>query len=285
MKETPSSVDTAASPSSATSAGGPPADVAACMRAAFAPALLQGKVALVTGASRGIGRAIAVAFGALGATVVVNYAGNENAAAETLRLIEAAGGKGRLARFDVSDFSAVQDTVKALEKDLGGIDILVNNAGISRDNLFVKFKEEEWDANIDTNLKGTFACARAVAMGMMRKRAGKIINLSSVIGLMGNAGQTAYAASKAGVLGLTKSLARELASRNVQVNAIAPGYISTDMTSAHGDKLVESVLKQIPMERLGDPVEIARMAVFLASPLSDYVTGQTFAVDGGMTMA
>jgi 3-oxoacyl-[acyl-carrier protein] reductase len=278
MTDTPPRADSAA-------AAIVPADVSVCVRAAFAPKLLDGKVALVTGASRGIGRAIAVAFGTLGATVVVNYAGNEVAAAETLRLIEAAGGKGKLARFDVSDFTAVQDAVKALEKELGGIDILVNNAGISRDNLFVKFKEEDWDANIDTNLKGSFACSRAVAMGMMRKRAGKIINLSSVIGLMGNAGQTAYAASKAGVLGLTKSLARELASRNVQVNAIAPGYISTDMTSAHGDKLVESVLKQIPMERLGDPVEIARMAVFLASPLSDYITGQTFAVDGGMTMA
>jgi 3-oxoacyl-[acyl-carrier protein] reductase len=242
-------------------------------------------VALVTGASRGIGRAIAVAFGTLGAEVIVNYAGNEAAAAETLRAIEAAGGRGRLARFDVSDFTGVQEALKALEKEMGGIDILVNNAGVSRDNLLVKFKEDEWDANLDTNLKGAFACARAVAMGMMRKRAGKIINLSSVIGIIGNAGQVAYAASKAGVLGLTKSLAKELATRNVQVNAIAPGFISTDMTAAHGEKLVASVLAQIPMERLGDPVEIARMAVFLASPLSDYVTGQTFAVDGGMTMA
>jgi len=260
-------------------------DVAASMRAHYAAGLLSGKNALVTGASRGIGRAIAVAYGSLGANVVVNYAGNETAARETLDEVLAAGGTGRIVRFDVADFTAVQETLKALDKELGGFDILVNNAGVSRDNLLVKFKEEEWDANLDTNLKGAFNCTRALAMGMMRKRAGKIINVSSVIGLIGNAGQSAYAASKAGLLGLTKSVARELASRNVQVNAIAPGYISTDMTAAHGDKLIEDVIRKIPLERLGEPVEIARMAVFLASPLSDYVTGQTFAVDGGMTMA
>jgi 3-oxoacyl-[acyl-carrier protein] reductase len=258
--------------------------VSEIFRSSYSPNLLAGKVALVTGGSRGIGRAIALAYGALGAKVIVNYAGNESAARETAAEIERCGGKALIAKFDVSNFTQVQDIIKALEKDNGGVDILVNNAGVSKDNLFVKMKEDEWDANLDTNLKGAFNCARAVAMGMMRKRGGKIINISSVIGITGNGGQAGYASSKAGLFGLTKSLAKEFATRNVQINAIAPGYITTDMTTAHGDKLVENVLKQIPMERLGEPIDIAKMAVFLASPLADYITGQTFAVDGGMTM-
>jgi 3-oxoacyl-[acyl-carrier protein] reductase len=260
------------------------ADVVETIRKCFNPQLLQGRVVLVTGGSRGIGRAIAIAAGAVGAQIIVNYAGNAKAAADTVSEIEKAGAKAQAVAFDVAQFNAVQEAIKALEKDLGRIDVLINNAGVSKDNLFVKFKEEDWDANLDINLKGSFHCARAVAMGMMRRRSGKIINISSVIGLIGNAGQAGYAASKAGLLGLTKSLARELATRNVQVNAIAPGYITTDMTSAHGEKLMESVLRQIPMEKLGDPVEIAKMAIFLSSTLSDYITGQTFAVDGGMTM-
>lgn len=259
-------------------------DIAAEIKKIYTPQLLSGKVAVVTGGSRGIGRAICVGLGACGAKVVVNYAGNEAAASETAALVKAAGGEAKIVKFDVANFTEVQEAFKQIEKDFGVVDILVNNAGVSKDNLFVRFKEEEWDANIDTNLKGSFNCARAVAMGMMKKRAGKIVNLSSVIGLLGNAGQTAYAASKAGLLGLTKSLAREFASRNIQVNAIAPGYISTDMTAAHGEKLVAEVLTKIPMERLGDPGEIAKMAVFLCSPASNYVTGQTLAVDGGMTM-
>ncbi|NBO37609.1 3-oxoacyl-[acyl-carrier-protein] reductase [bacterium] len=261
-----------------------PIQVAEAIRKTYNPSILSGKVALVTGGSRGIGRSIALALGACGARVIVNYAGNAAAAQETVAGIEAAGGQARAVQFDVSNSSQTTDAIKALEKEFGGIDILVNNAGVSRDNLFIKMKDEEWDANINTNLKGAFVCARAVTMGMMRKRAGKIINISSVIGLAGNVGQAAYAASKAGILGLTKSLAKELATRNIQVNTICPGYIATDMTSAHGDKLIENVLKQIPMERLGDPVEIARMALFLASDASNYVTGQTLAVDGGMTM-
>jgi len=255
------------------------------IRKSFNSNALQGKLVLVTGGSRGIGRAIAVAMGACGAKVIVNYAGNEAAAEETVAAIKAIGSEARAVQFDVSKSAQVTDTLKALEKELGGFDVLVNNAGVSRDNLFIKMKDEEWDANINTNLKGSFLCAKAVTMGMMRKRAGKIINISSVIGLTGNVGQAAYAASKAGILGLTKSLAKELASRNIQVNAICPGYITTDMTSAHGDKLIENVLKQIPMERLGEPLEIARMAVFLATDASNYITGQTFAVDGGMTMS
>lgn len=258
--------------------------IASEIKKIYSPTLLHEKVVVVTGGSRGIGRAIAVAMGACGAKVVVNYMGNEAAASETAELVKSAGGQSKICKFDVANFAEVQESFKQIEKEWGAVDVLVNNAGVSKDNLFVRFKEEEWDANIDTNLKGAFNCSRAVAMGMMKKRSGKIINLSSVIGLLGNAGQTAYAASKAGLLGLTKSLAREFASRNIQVNAIAPGYISTDMTAAHGDKLVENVLKQIPQERLGEPIEIAKAAVFLASVASDYVTGQTMAVDGGMTM-
>lgn len=258
--------------------------IVAELRAVYNPQLFSGKTALVTGGSRGIGRAISIAFGALGAKVIVNYAGNEVAAKEVVDAILKIGGEARMVQFDVSQSTVVAEILKNLEKETGGIDILVNNAGVSKDNLFVRMKEEEWDANIDINLKGAYNCTRALAMGMMRKRAGKIINISSVIGLTGNAGQTAYAASKAGLLGLTKSLAREFGSRNMQVNAIAPGYIATDMTSVHGEKLIENVLKQIPLERLGEGVEVAKLAVFLASAASDYITGQTYAVDGGMTM-
>jgi 3-oxoacyl-[acyl-carrier protein] reductase len=250
----------------------------------FAPGQFQSKLVLVTGGSRGIGRAICLAFGALGAKVVVNYAGNDAAANETAELVKHLGGTPILSRFNVSSASDVQGALSALEKEHGGFDILVNNAGVSKDNLFVRMKEEEWDANLNTNLKGCYLCTKALTMGMMKKRSGKIVNISSVIGLTGNAGQAAYAASKAGILGLTKSLAKELASRNIQVNAVAPGYITTDMTSAHGEKLIESVLKQIPAEKLGEPADIAKMVLFLSSQASNYITGQTFAVDGGMTM-
>jgi 3-oxoacyl-[acyl-carrier protein] reductase len=247
--------------------------------------LLAGKVALVTGASRGIGRCIAVAYGALGAKVIVNHiVGTENDAAETARIIEKFGGKAHLSCFDVSNFTQTQEAFKELEKEVGGVDILVNNAGISRDNLLARMKEDEWDSTIAINLKGTFNCSRAAIMGMMKKRSGKIVNISSVIGLVGNAGQAAYAASKAGILGLTKSVAKEVASRNIQVNAIAPGYISTSMTAALGEKLIQDVMAKIPSSRLGECTDIAKAAVFLGSPLSDYVTGQTLAVDGGMTM-
>lgn len=259
-------------------------DVATTIKSIYAQGLFAGKNVLVTGGSRGIGRAIAQAFGALGANVIINYAGNAAAAEETKKNIEKDGGKAVCVPFDVSQFNHVQEAIKQLEKDHGGIDILINNAGISKDNLFVRFKEEEWDATIDINLKGAFNCARAVAMTMMRKRAGKIINISSVVGLTGNAGQSAYAASKAGILGLTKSLALELASRNVQINAIAPGYMVTDMTGSLGEDLIGKVLPKIPMGSLGDPIEIAKAVLFFASPAASYITGQTIAVDGGMTM-
>lgn len=254
------------------------------IRKTFTENLLAGKTALVTGGSRGIGKAIAIAFGSLGAKVIVNYSGNEKAANETVAEIESIGGKASAVQFDVSNFLQTQAAIKEIEKSSGSIDILVNNAGISKDNLFLRMKEDEWDANINVNLKGCFNCIKAVTSGMLKKRSGKIINMSSVIGITGNAGQVAYAASKAGIFGLTKSVAREIATRNIQVNAIAPGYILTDMTMAHGEKLVEQVVKNIPMAKLGDAIEIAHMAVFLASPASDYITGQTFAVDGGMTM-
>lgn len=261
-----------------------PQNVCQVIREIYAANLFSGKNVLVTGGGRGIGRAISVAFGALGAKVIINYAGNAEAAQSTVQEIINNGGTAACVQFDVSQFNLVQETIKNIEKEHGNIEILINNAGISKDNLFVKFKEEEWDATLDINLKGAFNCARALAMSMMRKRAGKIINISSVVGLMGNAGQAAYAASKSGLFGLTKSLAQELASRNVQINAIAPGYISTEMTGALGSELIDKVLAKIPAEKLGDPVEIAKAAVFFASPAASYVTGQTLAVDGGMTM-
>jgi 3-oxoacyl-[acyl-carrier protein] reductase len=260
------------------------ADVAKNICNIYAQNLLIGKIALITGGSRGIGRAISIAFGALGAKVIVNYAGNAQAAEAVVTEIKSNGGMATCVKFDVSDHALVQETMKALEKEHGSIDILVNNAGISKDNLFVKFKEDEWDQTLDTNLKGAFNCSKAVTMGMMKKRAGKIINISSVIGLTGNAGQSAYAASKAGIIGLTKSLARELASRNIQVNAIAPGYISTDMTNVLDTTVTNKIIDSIPAAKIGDPLEIASAAVFLASPAGAYVTGQTLAVDGGMTM-
>ena len=260
------------------------ADVAKNICNIYAQNLLTGKIALITGGSRGIGRAISIAFGALGAKVIVNYAGNAQAAEAVVTEIKSNGGMATCVKFDVSDHALVQETMKALEKEHGSIDILVNNAGISKDNLFVKFKEDEWDQTLDTNLKGAFNCSKAVTMGMMKKRAGKIINISSVIGLTGNAGQSAYAASKAGIIGLTKSLARELASRNIQVNAIAPGYISTDMTNVLDTTVTNKIIDSIPAAKIGDPLEIASAAVFLASPAGAYVTGQTLAVDGGMTM-
>jgi 3-oxoacyl-[acyl-carrier protein] reductase len=259
-------------------------DVAQIIRTLFAPNLLQNKVALITGGSRGIGKAIGLAYGALGAKVIINYTENAQAAEATTAEIINNGSVATCVKFDVSNFNLTQESIKSLEKEHGGIDILVNNAGVSRDNLFVKFKEEEWDNTLDTNLKGSFNCARAVAMGMMRKRAGKIINISSVIGLTGNAGQSAYSASKAGLIGLTKSLAHELSSRNVQINAIAPGYIVTDMTTSLSDEVLNKIIERIPSNKVGDPIEVAKIAVFLASPISSYITGQTIAVDGGMTM-
>lgn len=245
---------------------------------------LKGKVALVTGGSRGIGRAVSVRLAGAGAFVIVNYTRNEEAARETLRLIGEAGGDGKIARFDVSDDRESTDAIAALIKEKGRIDILVNNAGESRDGLLVRMKDRDWDRVIDTNLKGAFHCCRAVAYAMMKQRGGRIVNVSSVVALSGNAGQSNYSASKAGLVGLTKSLARELAPRAICVNAVAPGLIDTDMTSAMTEEQRETVLAGIPLSRLGTPDDVAGVVLFLASDEAGYITGQVIGVNGGLYM-
>ena len=246
--------------------------------------LLDGKVALVTGGSRGIGRAIAELFAAQGAKVAINYAGNVKAAEETKAAIEAAGGEALLVQANVADADAVEKMVQTVTDAFGTIDILVNNAGITRDGLLMRMKEDDFDAVINTNLKGVFHCTKTVAKLMMKKRSGHIINMASVVGLIGNAGQTNYAAAKAGVIGFTKSAAKELAARGITVNAIAPGFIETDMTASLPDKVKEATLAGIPMKKLGKPEQVATAALFLATDCSSYITGQVIHVDGGMAM-
>ncbi|MBD0380392.1 3-oxoacyl-[acyl-carrier-protein] reductase [Paenibacillus sedimenti] len=246
--------------------------------------MLTGKVALVTGASRGIGRAIALHLAESGADVVVNYAGSEGAAQEVVELIEAMGRKAVKLRADVSSYQESEELVKQTLEILGKIDILVNNAGITRDNLIMRMKEEEFDQVIATNLKGVFNCVKAVTRPMMKQRSGRIINISSVVGVLGNPGQANYVAAKAGVIGLTKATARELSSRGITVNAVAPGFIETDMTDKLSAEMRDHMLKQIPLERLGQPDEIAKVVRFLASDDAAYMTGQTLHVDGGMYM-
>lgn len=243
----------------------------------------EGKTAIVTGGSRGIGRAICLELAAGGANVVLCYAGNEAAARETARDIEALGAKVLAVRCDVADAAQVDALVKAAVEAFSRIDILVNNAGITRDNLLMRMSEADFDAVIDANLKGTFLCMKAVSRLMLKQRYGRIVNLSSVVGLRGNAGQVNYAASKAGVIGMTKSLAKELASRGVTVNAVAPGFIETDMTAALPEAAQAAALGSIPMNRLGAPEDVARAVAFLAGDAA-YITGQVLAVDGGMAM-
>ena len=246
--------------------------------------LLDGRHALVTGASRGIGRAVALAFAAEGASVALNFAGNV-AAAEAVRAeIESAGGKAILVPADVSDENAVEDMVKTVTEAFGSIDILVNNAGITRDGLLLRMKEEDWDAVLNTNLKGVFLCTKAVSKFMMKKRYGRIVNMASVVGVTGNASQANYAAAKAGVIGFTKAMAKELASRGITVNAIAPGFIRSDMTDVLPDKVKEAMLAEIPRGRAGEPADVAKAALFLASDQAAYITGQVLKVDGGMVM-
>ncbi|WP_310600571.1 3-oxoacyl-ACP reductase FabG [Desulfobulbus sp.] len=245
---------------------------------------LDGKIALVTGGSRGIGRAISVRLAAMGATVGVNYVANPAAAEETLRQIEAAGGKGFMVRFNVADAEAVQESIKEIIAAHGQVDILVNNAGITRDGLVARMKDEEWDSVLDTNLKGAFLCGKAVMRAMMKKRWGRIINISSVVGFVGNGGQVNYAAAKAGLTGLTKSMARELAGRNITVNCVAPGYIVTDMTDGLTEDVQEALKAQIPLGILGTPQDVAAAVAFLASSDGSYITGQTLHVNGGMYM-
>ena len=246
--------------------------------------LLAEKTALVTGASRGIGRAAALELAKAGAKVAVNFAGNRTAAEEVVSMIEAAGGQAMLVQADVGNAADVDAMVKAVVERFGKIDILVNNAGITRDNLIMRMKEEDWDAVIHTNLKGIFNCTKAVSKLMMKQRYGRIINMASVVGVMGNAGQANYAAAKAGVIGFTKSMAKELASRNITVNAVAPGYISTDMTANLPEQARLELQSQIPLQRLGNPEDVAAAVLFLVSPGADYITGQTIHVDGGMVM-
>ena len=244
----------------------------------------EGKVALVTGASRGIGRAIALALAAQGADVAVNYAGSEAAAKEVAAEIEAMGRKAFVIQADIASTEASTAMVDAVVKEFGRVDVLVNNAGITRDGLLMRMKEEDWDAVITTNLKGVFNCTKAAIKYMMKQKSGNIVNISSIVGVMGNAGQANYCAAKAGVIGFTKATAKEVAARGIRVNAIAPGFIKTDMTSVLSEKVVEAMLAGIPLNRLGETEDIAKAVLFLASSDANYITGQTLHVDGGMVM-
>ena len=246
--------------------------------------LLDGKTALVTGASRGIGRAVALALAAAGARVAINYAGNVKAAEEVKAAVEAAGGTAILCQADVADSAAVEAMVAAVAKEFGTIDILVNNAGITRDTLLIRMKDEDFAKVLDTNLKGVFYCTKAVSKLMMKKRAGRIVNMASVIGLVGNAGQANYAAAKAGVIGFSKSAAKELASRGITVNVVAPGFIGTDMTADLPETVKEKALADIPLGKMGEPEDVANAVLFLASDQASYITGQVVNVDGGMVM-
>ncbi|MCD6388659.1 MAG: 3-oxoacyl-[acyl-carrier-protein] reductase [Desulfobulbaceae bacterium] len=245
---------------------------------------LNERVALVTGGSRGIGRAICLRLAELGATVVVNYVSRPDAADETVAIIEKAGGKALTCRFNVADGKEVQAGVKEILANFGQIDILVNNAGITRDGLIAMMKEESWDQVLDTNLKGAYHCIKAVSRSMMKKRWGRIITITSVIGFAGNAGQANYAAAKAGLAGLTRSVARELASRGITANGVAPGYIDTDMTRGLPEAVTEKILSEIPMNSLGTPEDVAGAVAYLASDEARYVTGQFIHVNGGMFM-
>ena len=247
------------------------------------PKFLTDKVALVTGASRGLGKAIALALAQEGASIAA-VARSEDALKETLEAIRALGGTAEPFALDVSDEAAVEATVEKIAARFGHIDVLVNNAGVTRDGLLMRMKSEDWDTVINTNLKGAFHLTKPVARLMVKQRSGRIINISSVIGLMGNAGQANYAASKAGLIGFSKSVAREFASRNITCNVVCPGFIETDMTKGLGEDLRKKLLDKIPLARLGQPDDVARVVAFLASPAANYITGQILTVDGGMVM-
>ena len=246
--------------------------------------MLKNKIALITGAGRGIGRAIAIALAKEGAEVVINYNGSEERAKEVKQTIEENGGKASIYKCNVSDFVACEAMIKDIVKEYGHLDILVNNAGITKDGLIMKMKEEDFDSVLNVNLKGTFNTIRHSARQMLKQRSGKIINISSVSGILGNVGQANYAASKAGVIGLTKTMARALGSRGITVNAIAPGFVATEMTEVLSEEIRENACKQIILGRFGKPEDIANTAVFLASDKADYITGQVISVDGGMNV-
>lgn len=245
---------------------------------------LENKIALVTGASRGIGRAAALRLATEGAKVAINFAGNLAKAEEVKATIESNGGEAILVQGNVADFATVNEIVKKVTDTWGRVDILVNNAGITRDNLLLKMSESDFDEVIATNLKGVFNCTKAVTKLMMKQRGGRIINMSSVVALMGNISQANYAAAKAGIIGFTKSAAKEFASRGVTVNAVAPGFIGTDMTNVLSEKIKEEMVKQIPAGRIGNPEDVANAVAFLASDEAAYITGQVICVDGGMAM-
>jgi 3-oxoacyl-[acyl-carrier protein] reductase len=242
------------------------------------------QIVVVTGASRGIGRAVAVRFARDGAAVIVNYRGSEAAAQETVQAVTDVGGQATLVQGDVSNRDDAERLIEAAVTEYGRIDVLVNNAGITRDQLLMRMTDDDWDAVLDTNLKGAFHTTRAALRPMLRKRSGRIINISSVVGLIGNAGQANYAAAKAGLIGFTKSTAREVASRSITVNAVAPGYIATEMTDAIAETMKAKILDQVPMGHLGTPEDVAAVVAFLASPAAAYMTGAVLTVDGGMVM-
>ncbi|ARD49265.1 MULTISPECIES: 3-oxoacyl-[acyl-carrier-protein] reductase [unclassified Sporosarcina] len=244
----------------------------------------DGKTAVVTGASRGIGRTVALRLASEGAKVVVNYSGSKEKAEEVAEEIRSAGGEALVFQANVSDADQVKAMMDETVKQFGTIDFLINNAGITRDNLLMRMKEDEWDDVLSINLKGVFLCTKAVTRQMMRQRAGKIVNLASVVGVVGNPGQANYVAAKAGVIGLTKTTAKELAARNILVNAVAPGFITTDMTDELGDDMKEQLLSTIPLGKLGSADDVAGTVAFLLSDEAKYITGQTINVDGGMVM-